>query len=88
MKYNLPNALTLARIAAVLKEQGTLALTFQPRRRGATRADALRTGERLGQALRAAGFVAVRSEVLEMLPVPAVCVIGVKPAASDPAPGR
>lgn len=67
---------TLSRLRTALVPGGTLALTFQPRRRGATEEDALRAGERLAGALRAAGFAGVRTEVLAMKPVSAVCALG------------
>lgn len=69
---------TLARLAGVLAPGGTLALTFQPRRRGATDEDARRAGERLSGSLVAAGFVDVVIEVLAMKPVSAVCVLGTR----------
>jgi cyclopropane fatty-acyl-phospholipid synthase-like methyltransferase len=77
---------TLSRVAAALAPGGRLALTFQPRRRGATDEDARRAGERLAESLAAAGFVGVSSDVLAMKPVAAVCVLGSRPAARAPEP--
>jgi SAM-dependent methyltransferase len=70
----------LTALSAVMRPGGTLALTFQPRNRGATSADARRGGERIAESLRAAGFLDVRVEVLPVRPVEAVCVLGRAPA--------
>jgi len=59
-----------------LRPGGRIALTVQPRNRGATEADATRTGERLAAALREAGFRNVRVERLPLRPVSAVCALG------------
>jgi ubiquinone/menaquinone biosynthesis C-methylase UbiE len=66
----------LARLAALMKPGGTIALTFQPRSRGATNEDTRRGAERIAESLRAAGFGDVRAEILPMKPVDAVCVLG------------
>ncbi len=66
----------LARLAAVMKPRGTIALTFQPRSRGATNEETRRGAERIAESLRAAGFGDVRAEILPMKPVDAVCVLG------------
>ena len=66
----------LARLAAVMKPGGTIALTFQPRSRGATNEDTRLGAERIAESLRAAGFGDVRAEILPMKPVDAVCVLG------------
>ena len=66
----------LAKLAAVMKPGGTIALTFQPRMKGATNEDTHRGGEQMSDSLRAAGFSDVRAEILPMKPVDAVCVLG------------
>jgi ubiquinone/menaquinone biosynthesis C-methylase UbiE len=66
----------LTKLAAVMKPGGTIALTFQPRMRGATNQDTRRGGEQIRDSLRAAGFSDVRAEILSMKPVDAVCVRG------------
>jgi SAM-dependent methyltransferase len=70
----------LARLAAVMKPGGTIALTFQPRSRGATNEETRRGAERIAESLRAAGFGDVRAEILPMKPVDAVCVLGRLPS--------
>ena len=75
-------AFVLQRIASALRPGGVLALTFQPRRPGATGPDALRAGERAEDDMRAAGFSEVRLELLEMKPVAAVCVLGRRPTTT------
>jgi SAM-dependent methyltransferase len=66
----------LAKLAALMKPGGTIALTFQARSRGATDEVTYRGGERIADSLRAAGFSAVRAEVIPMKPVDAVSVLG------------
>ncbi len=60
----------------VMKPGGTIALTLQPRRPGATGDDARAAAERISTMLRDAGFEHVRSEILDMEPVDAACVLG------------
>ena len=55
---------------------GRIALTVQPRSKGANLKDALRAGELLTGHLEQAGFVNVRLEVLPLKPVVAVCALG------------
>jgi SAM-dependent methyltransferase len=59
-----------------LRPGGRLALTVQPRFRGATDDDALRIGLSLTRQLGDAGFTDVRLETLPLRPVMAVCAIG------------
>lgn len=54
---------------------GVIALTVQPRRRGATADDTRAAAESMAASLRAAGFSEVRTEILKMAPVPAACVL-------------
>lgn len=63
-------------VREVMAPGGTIALTLQPRRRGATADDTLRGAERMATSLRAAGFGRVRTELLQMTPVDASCVMG------------
>ncbi len=70
-----------ARIHGLLKPGGTLATTYQPRHAKATRADALKLAETLTQILGRAGFENVRTEELDLKPVPAVCVVAQRRAA-------
>jgi ubiquinone/menaquinone biosynthesis C-methylase UbiE len=69
-------ATVLSRVRELMRPGGTIALTLQPRRPGATRDDTLSAAERMTAALGAAGFEGVRTEILEMAPVPAACVLG------------
>ena len=66
----------VAQMKRLLKPGGLLATTYQPRRANATRADALKLATQLTEVLSAAGFAALRTEELDLKPVPAVCVIG------------
>ena len=68
-------AAVIAELLLLLQPEGTLALTFQPRKPGATSADTARAGEKLAALFQSAGFARVRSEVLELTPA-AVCVLG------------
>jgi cyclopropane fatty-acyl-phospholipid synthase-like methyltransferase len=65
----------LARLAALMKHGGTIALTYQPRMQAATSEDTRRGGAQIADRLRAAGFSDVRTEILPMKPVDAVCVL-------------
>jgi SAM-dependent methyltransferase len=69
----------LGGLRQVMNAGGVLALTLQPRRRGATADDTRAAAERMSASLRAAGFDEVRTEILEMAPVAAACVLGRKP---------
>jgi hypothetical protein len=59
----------------VLRPNGLLATTVQPRHRGATAADAHTFGRQLSKELIDAGFRDVAVEELALKPVPAVCVL-------------
>ncbi len=73
----------LRALRGAMKPGGTISLTLQPRRRGATDEDAREAAERMGSSLRSAGFENVRIEILEMAPVNAACVLG-QVAREDP----
>jgi hypothetical protein len=66
----------------VLRPGGALAVTHQPRHHGATAEDTIRVGDRIAADFRSAGFERIRVEVLEMEPLPAVCVIGFRPSTT------
>jgi ubiquinone/menaquinone biosynthesis C-methylase UbiE len=66
----------LAGLRHAMKPGGVIALTLQPRRRGATADDTRAAAERIAGSLRAAGFGELQTEILEMAPVPAACVLG------------
>lgn len=65
-------------IRSVLKPNGLVATTVQPRQRGATAADAHAFGRQLSKELIDAGFREVTVKELELKPVPAVCVLARK----------
>ena len=60
----------------VMNPGGVIALTLQPRRRGATAADTRTAAERIMASLRAAGFGEVRTEIVDVAPVVAASVLG------------
>jgi ubiquinone/menaquinone biosynthesis C-methylase UbiE len=62
-------------IRSVLKPNGLVATTVQPRHRGATAADAHAFGSQLSQELIEVGFREVAVKELDLKPVPAVCVL-------------
>jgi SAM-dependent methyltransferase len=68
-------AAVIAELLVLLQPGGTLALTFQPRKPGATSADTAQAGDELTDLLGSGGFEQVRTEVLELTPS-AVCVLG------------
>ena len=63
-------------LSETMKPNATIAITLQPRSRGATSAEARAGGNRIAEAMRAAGFTDVRTEILSMRPVDAACVLG------------
>lgn len=65
----------LRELMALLTPGGRLAVTVQPRTPGADASVSARVARRLEQRLRAAGFVTVETEFLDLAP-PAVCVMG------------
>lgn len=69
----------LARMAALLKPGGRLAITYQPRGSSPTREAVLAMADTVSGALRRSGLINVRSELLELQPAPAVCVLGEAP---------
>jgi cyclopropane fatty-acyl-phospholipid synthase-like methyltransferase len=64
-----------ARLHALLRPGGTLATTYQPRHAKATRADARKMADKLTRIFAAAGFENIRTEEIDLKPVPAVCVM-------------
>lgn len=66
-------------LCGVMKPGGTMALTLQPRRRGATVDDTRAVAKRMATSLQDAGFERVRIEILDMAPVAAACVLGQVP---------
>jgi ubiquinone/menaquinone biosynthesis C-methylase UbiE len=72
----------LAGLREVMNPDGVIAITLQPRHPGATAADTEAAAERISTSLRAAGFGDVRTEILDVTPVVAACVLGrVRPPA-------
>ncbi len=78
-------AAVLAGIRQVMTGGGTVALTLQPRLRGASDEGARRSGERMAASLREAGFTDVRVTILEMSPIDAACALARVPWAGPPA---
>lgn len=72
-------AATLRGLRQAMEPGGTIALTLQPRRRGATAADTRAAGERMAAWLAEAGFEGVRVEILDMAPLAAACALGRAP---------
>lgn len=70
-------------IAAAMSPGGTIATTHQPRATTANNGDALRMAETFGDVLARVGFVAIRTEILNLAPVAAVCVLARKPAPGN-----
>ena len=66
---------TLRMLRERLRPGGTIAITEQPRSRGADEAATRAAGRRIARQLEAAGFERPRAEMLA-LKVPAVCVLG------------
>lgn len=71
------------RIAGQLKPNGRLAVTHQPRHRGASAADAERFAGTIASEMSEAGFVRSEKHCLPLVPVPAICIIGSAAADAD-----
>jgi ubiquinone/menaquinone biosynthesis C-methylase UbiE len=61
-----------------LAPNGVLATTFQPRGRKPTREAAFAMATTLAEIMASLAFLDIHTEVLEMTPIPAVCVLGRK----------
>ena len=66
----------LRAIRAVLRPGGLFATTYQPRHARAQSRDAFRFAEQLGDSMGGLGFIDIRTEQLDLQPLPAVCVLG------------
>jgi SAM-dependent methyltransferase len=71
---------TLRQVAEVMLPQARIALTMQPRGRGATNEHTRLAGTRMAAALRDAGFTDVGVRTLPLEPVDAACALGTWPA--------
>jgi SAM-dependent methyltransferase len=77
-------ASVLTNLRSVTKPGGVIALTLQPRNRGATMDDTQAAAKRMAASLEAAGFGEIRTEILEIPPVAAACVLGRNPVSPSP----
>ena len=59
-----------------LAPNGLLAITFQPRGKQPTREAALTMANAITESMTLAGLTDVHTEILELRPVPAICVLG------------
>lgn len=65
-----------------LIDHGIAATTYQPRSKNPTRKNALEMAARIENAMKAAGFKQIELHELQLKPVPAICVTGVKAGRS------
>ncbi len=81
-------AIRLKELAGLLRGGGLIAIVSQPRSPGATAETTAAAADRIVEAVRAAGFVAIRVETLDLEP-PVACVIGSASASAEgsPTPG-
>ncbi|MDH4120308.1 MAG: class I SAM-dependent methyltransferase [Deltaproteobacteria bacterium] len=68
-----------------LKPGGQLATAYMPRHRGARPEDTRLFAEDLARRMVQQGFQRIRTETLDLRPIPAVCVLGQKPGVFIPA---
>ncbi|MEK3934714.1 class I SAM-dependent methyltransferase [Sporosarcina sp. FSL W7-1349] len=68
---------SLKRIRKVMKPKGLIALTVLPYMKGATEETSIKLGSDISQYLKQAGFSTIKTELKEMKPVAAICVLGV-----------
>jgi SAM-dependent methyltransferase len=66
----------LRSISAAIRPGGLLATTYQPRHARAQSRDAFRFAEQLSEVMGGLGFIDIRTELLDLKPIPAVCVLG------------
>ncbi|MCP5145734.1 MAG: class I SAM-dependent methyltransferase, partial [Gammaproteobacteria bacterium] len=75
----LPDKLAVFReVFNVMRAGGRVATTYQPRSAHRNRSAALKMADAITCAMQAAGFVAICTHELDLKPVPAICVIGMK----------
>ncbi len=67
------------RLRGHLAPGGTVAVTHLPRHGGATRETTLRAADTINAQLVESGYGALRQELLELDPIPAVCVLATTP---------
>jgi len=67
-----------AKLYAILKPGGAMAITYQPMQKGATKQDALHYAEQLRASLQQAGFTKIETAIKELNPVAAVCLVARK----------
>jgi ubiquinone/menaquinone biosynthesis C-methylase UbiE len=65
----------LQAIRTVMRREGLFATTHQPRHAGSKSADAFAFADRLSNELHETGFTQIRTERLDLKPLPAVCVL-------------
>jgi SAM-dependent methyltransferase len=66
----------LRAICTAMRPGGLLATTYQPRHARAQSGDAFRFAKQLGDLMGGLGFIDIRTEQLDLQPLPAVCVLG------------
>jgi cyclopropane fatty-acyl-phospholipid synthase-like methyltransferase len=66
----------LASIRQIMQPDGLLGITYMPRGANAAPGDAGRFAALLSEQMAEAGFRAIRTEKLDLKPMPAVCVLG------------
>lgn len=71
----------LGELRKLLRPGGRIAVTIQPRSRGATLEDTRIVGAEVSANLQSAGFVDCRVEIRETNPVPVACALGVRPSS-------
>ncbi len=62
-------------LKSILKVDGTIAITFQPRKPRSTNQDAIDAGNKISAQLLEAGFKDIKVEIKNLKPVCAVCVL-------------
>lgn len=71
-------AVSLMNLYPLLKPNGRIAITHQPKKPGATENDTLDAEKEISQALNEAGFKKVEAKLKNIRPVAAVCVLAEK----------
>ena len=63
---------------SILKNEGTISITVQPRQKEATIKEAMRLANELSAYLKRAGFHSIKTDEKELKPCTAICVSGTK----------
>lgn len=80
IQFHADKAAFFAEVLSVLEPGGIIATTYMPRLKSATADGAQHMAAEIESAQESAGFETIERELLDLKPVPAICVLGRRPA--------